>query len=198
MTIDTETHPHPQATRIEPIHPPTELSAAERAMLDGLSERMRPLAYEAHRLICDRAAIEGGLIVRVIRGSATTADQLAIWAVGRQLIDGRDPLLKASWRVTDPGLVRTRAFPGSSAHQGPDGNVRQGGDAVDIALLDARSGAWLRGGSPARADPRWDIVREAADILRLEWGGRFKVRDARGVLQPFFDGAHLQHPLWRR
>lgn len=159
--------------------------ADELAHLASLSERAAPLltlAADKINALCDGEECHA----QIIRGRASFADQLAIWKVGRVLIPGRDPKLEASWRVQDPGLVRTRTL--SSSHID--------GEALDVALLDDRDNAWLAGGG--KPDPRWGkIVRAVADELGLVWGGRFTVRNARtGKVESWFDGAHLQHPAW--
>lgn len=159
--------------------------ADELAHLASLSDRAGALLTKAADMINARCEGEG-CHAQIIRGRASFDDQLKIWKVGRVLIPGRDPRLEASWRVQDPGLVRTRTL--SSSHID--------GDALDVALLDDRDDAWLRGGG--NPDPRWGtIVRPVADELGIVWGGRFTIRNARtGKVEPWFDGAHLQHPAW--
>lgn len=165
-------------------------SEEELSRLGGLSSRMQPLAEDAARRI--QLGCSGlGCYPKIVFGTRTLAEQLAIWAKGRRRV-GPDAMSARSWVVTDPGLLATDAFPGLSAHQAPDGGPT-GGDAVDIALLDERTGLWLRGGRDP--DPRWEaIVGAAADAVGLTWGGRFVRPDG----SRFFDGAHLQHPHWRR
>lgn len=159
--------------------------ALELAHLASLSERAAPLLTLAADKI-NALCAEEECHAQIIRGRASLEAQLEIWKVGRVLLPGRDPRLEASWRVQDPGLVRTRTL--SSSHLD--------GDALDVALLDDRDDAWLAGGG--RPDPRWGkIIRTVADELGLVWGGRFTVRNAKtGKAEPWFDGAHLQHPAW--
>lgn len=167
---------------------------AEERRLRSLSPRSEPLmrkALEMARELCEGA----GCHPLLVSGTRTDAENRANWIKGRVQV-GPNPLDSAHWRVLDSGLVVTHAFYTDTPHRGVNGGPT-GGDAVDIALLSSEDGSWLRGG--ARPDDRWQILGAIADELGLVWGGRFRSWSTRGKRWvPFFDGAHLQHKLWRK
>lgn len=161
--------------------PMTVLHPKERERLDSLSARFRPLAWKLYNEINALCATENCSPL-VVYGFRSNAEQLQIWAQGRELIGpGLDVMLESSWRETkDPNdRTVTRAFPGRSAHNS--------GDAVDIALVEgvASQRHWIT--DPGVPGDRWHrIIGATARRLGLRWGGDFS----------FFDGAHVQHPEW--
>jgi hypothetical protein len=161
--------------------PMTVLHPKERERLDSCSERFRPLAWRLYNEVNAMCSTENCAPL-VVYGFRSAAEQLQIWAQGRELIGpGLDTMLESSWRETKDtnDKIVTRAFPGRSAHNT--------GDAVDIALVEGVGATrhWIS--DPGVPGDRWyRIVGAAAKRLGLRWGGDFS----------FFDGAHVQHPEW--
>lgn len=157
--------------------PSISLHRVEIQRLDSCSDRFRPLAHAAWTAI-NEACATSSCSPLVVYGTRSAQKQLEIWMEGRTLIaNAADLWSPASWRVSEPDKIKTRAFPGQSAHQS--------GDAVDIALIEGEGirRHWLDGN-----DHRWrTIIHAVAKKLGLVWGGEF-----RGL----YDAAHLQHPDW--
>lgn len=150
---------------------------SEKSRLDSCSQRFAPMAWAAYNAI-NRACASTTCVPLVVYGLRSRQEQLTIWMDGRELIaNGADIWKASSWRVVDPKQIKTRAFPGMSAHNS--------GDAVDIALIEGEGihRHWLPGD-----DPRWrTIIQATCRNLGLRWGGEFK---------GLYDAAHIEHPEW--
>lgn len=141
--------------------------------LAGLRPEFKPVAQLLLERMIDLGASEPWAPV-VAYGRRTPGQQERLYEIGREhgasrVTDGR---IVTEWRRV--GRVVTNARAWESPHCV--------GIAVDIALVTDDRGAWLEDSHPA-----WLVLGREAEALGLEWGGRWKFRDA----------AHCQAPHWR-